>query len=140
VNALSETLLIGRREAAEATALLRAVMAEIAVAVFTFDDEGRLRLINRTGAELLGRPESELLSHGAKEIGLDQCLEGEPSRILARQFPGRAGGGWGLRRTSFREGGRPHQLLVLADLSQPLREEERASLATLDSCAWARAE
>jgi nitrogen fixation/metabolism regulation signal transduction histidine kinase len=32
-----------------------------------------------------------------------------------------------LRRTSFREGGRPHQLLVLADLSQPLREEERAA-------------
>ena len=127
VNALSETLLIGRREAAEATALLRAVMAEIAVAVFTFDDEGRLRLINRTGTELLGKPESELLGHGAEEVGLDQCLEGDPSRILTRQFPGRAGGRWGLRRTSFREGGRPHQLLVLADLSQPLREEERAA-------------
>jgi len=30
----------------------------------------------------------------------------------------------GLRRTQFREGGRPHQLVVIADLSQPLREEE----------------
>ena len=29
-----------------------------------------------------------------------------------------------MRRTSFREGGLPHQLVVIADLSQPLREEE----------------
>jgi signal transduction histidine kinase len=30
-----------------------------------------------------------------------------------------------MRRTSFREGGLPHQLVVLADLSHALREEER---------------
>src|SRR5213076_2641342 len=39
-------------------------------------------------------------------------------------FPGSIGR-WGMRRSSFRQGGRPHQLLVLADLSQALREEER---------------
>ena len=43
--------------------------------------------------------------------------------MLTRTFPGGAGR-WGMRRTSFREGGLPHQLLVIADLSQPLREEE----------------
>src|SRR5262249_14594109 len=32
---------------------------------------------------------------------------------------------WGLRRSSFRQGGLPHQLLVLSDLSRALREEER---------------
>ena len=30
-----------------------------------------------------------------------------------------------MRRTTFRQDGRPHQLLVLADLSRPLRDEER---------------
>jgi signal transduction histidine kinase len=30
-----------------------------------------------------------------------------------------------VRRTTFRQGGRPHQLLVLADVSRPLRDEER---------------
>ena len=30
-----------------------------------------------------------------------------------------------MRRSTFRQGGRPHQLLVLADVSRPLREEER---------------
>jgi nitrogen fixation/metabolism regulation signal transduction histidine kinase len=38
-------------------------------------------------------------------------------------FPG-GRGRWGMRRTQFREGGRPHQLVVIADLSQPLRTEE----------------
>ena len=38
INALGETLIGRRREATEATALLRAVMAAIDVAVFTFDD------------------------------------------------------------------------------------------------------
>src|SRR3984893_1407396 len=127
VNRLGETLLAGRQRATEATALLRAVMAEIDVAVFTFDGKGCLRLINRAGAALLDRPENELLYRHAKEIGLEECLEGDGTRTLARQFPGRNGTRWGLRRTGFREGGYPHQLLVLADLSRPLREEERAA-------------
>jgi signal transduction histidine kinase len=39
-------------------------------------------------------------------------------------FQGRLGR-WDVRRTTFRQGGVPHQLLVLADLSQALRQEER---------------
>jgi signal transduction histidine kinase len=34
-------------------------------------------------------------------------------------------GRWEVRRGTFRQGGRPHQLLVLADVSRVLREEER---------------
>ncbi|MGH7636001.1 MAG: sensor histidine kinase, partial [Gemmatimonadaceae bacterium] len=39
-------------------------------------------------------------------------------------FPGGAGR-WQLRRTTFRQNGEPHQLVVLSDLSKALREEER---------------
>jgi signal transduction histidine kinase len=39
-------------------------------------------------------------------------------------FPGGAGR-WEIRRSTFRERGLPHQLLVLSDLSRALREEER---------------
>src|SRR5271166_3174150 len=39
-------------------------------------------------------------------------------------FPGGAGQ-WGMRRGSFRQGGSPHHLVVLTDLSRALREEER---------------
>ena len=113
-----------RLGALEATALLRTVMEEINLAVFAFDDAQRLRLVNRAGERLLAQPIERLLGRTAGELGLADCLQGEPTRTLQMTFPGSIGR-WGMRRSSFRQGGKPHQLLVLADLSQALREEER---------------
>ena len=124
VNALADTLRSQRLGALEATALLSRVMTEIDVAVFTFDEQAELRLTNRAGERLLGQPSPRLLGRSAAELGLEECLEDETPRILDAAFPGGAGR-WEVRRSSFRQGGRPHQLLVLADLSRPLREEER---------------
>ena len=124
VNALGTTLRVQRLGAMEATALLRTVMAEIEVAVFTFDNEQRLRLVNRAGEKLLNRPAEQLLGRNAAGLGLADCLQGDPARTLQRSFPGGTGR-WGMRRTTFREGGLPHQLVVIADLSRALREEER---------------
>jgi signal transduction histidine kinase len=124
VNALSEMLRGHRLSSLEATALLRKVMEEIDVAIFTFDGEQRLRLLNRAGERLLAQPAERTLGRTAMELGLDVCLEGEPVRTMATSFPGGAGR-WGVRRGTFREHGRPHQMLVLANLSQALREEER---------------
>lgn len=124
VNALSETLREQRLGALEAGALLRTVMEEINLAVFAFDDTQKLRLVNRAGERLLGQPMERLMGRTAAELGLADCLQGEPARTLQASFPGGMGR-WGMRRNSFRQGGLPHQLLVLADLSQALREEER---------------
>jgi nitrogen fixation/metabolism regulation signal transduction histidine kinase len=124
VNALGETLREQRLGALEATALLRTVMSEIEVAVFAFDGEQRLRLVNRAGERLLAQPPERLLGHTAAELGLSECLQGETTRTMPMTFPGGIGR-WGVRRTTFRERGLPHQLLVLSDLSRPLREEER---------------
>src|SRR5208337_2153014 len=93
-------------------------------AVFTFDSEQCLRLMNRAGERLLGQPSERILGRTAAELGLGDCLEGEPARTLTISFPGGAGR-WAMRRSAFRESGMPHELLVLADLSRPLREEER---------------
>ncbi len=124
INELGDLLQSQRRGAVEATTLLRTVMAEIDVAIFAFDQSGTLRLVNSAGAALLAQPDDRLLGQSACAVGLAQCLEGEATRVLAgAMFPGKRGR-WGLRRTAFRDGGRPHQLLVIADLSQPLREEE----------------
>jgi two-component system, NtrC family, nitrogen regulation sensor histidine kinase NtrY len=125
VNALGDQLLVERRQAIEASALLRAVINAVEIAVFTFDDNGKLRLMNPAGADLLARSEQQALDHDAQELGLSDCLVGEPVRLVERDFPGRTTTRWGLRRTTFREGGRPHQLLVLSDLGRALREEER---------------
>jgi two-component system nitrogen regulation sensor histidine kinase NtrY len=124
VNALAETLRQQRLGALEATALLSKVMAEIDVAVFTFDADGRLRLVNRFGEKLLGQPEPRLLGLRAADLGLASCLEGPTPRLLDAAFGGHPGR-WEIRSGVFRQGGLPHRLLVLTDVSRPLREEER---------------
>jgi nitrogen fixation/metabolism regulation signal transduction histidine kinase len=124
VNALSETLRQQRLGALEAGALLRTVMEEIDVAIFTFDNETKLRLVNRAGERLLARPAERLLGFTADELGLQACLEGESSRTMELNFAG-GSGRWGMRRGSFRQGGLPHRLIVLSDLSRTLRDAER---------------
>src|SRR5947209_18561888 len=124
VNLLGETLRVQRLGAFEATALLRTIMAEIDVAVFTFDPDRRLRLVNHAGENLLARPMDKLLGRSAEELELAVCLDSNEDAPLTLNFPG-ASGRWGIRRSTFRERGLPHELLVLTDLSRTLREEER---------------
>jgi nitrogen fixation/metabolism regulation signal transduction histidine kinase len=124
VNSLSQTLREQRLGALEASALLRAVMEEIDVAIFTFDNENKLRLVNRAGERLLARPLERLLGFTAAELGLGASLEGEAVRTMELTFPG-GSGRWGMRRGSFRQAGLPHRLVVLSDLSRALRDEER---------------
>src|SRR5258708_6413165 len=124
VNVLASTLHDQRLGALEASALLRTVMVEIDVAVFTFDGAQTLRLVNRAGERLLAQPAEQLLGRTAVELDLRTCLDGPSPRIEDVVFPG-GSGRYEVRRTTFRQGGRPHQLLVLADVSRPLRDEER---------------
>ena len=124
VNTLGETLRTQRLGAQEASALLRSVMSEIEVAVFTFDGDQRLRLVNRAGERLLARSAEQLLGRTAIELGLGDCLQGEATRTMQITLPGGLGR-WGLRRSTFRQGGLPQHLVVLTDLSRALRDEER---------------
>src|SRR5579862_10054439 len=124
VNTLSEMLREQRLGAMEAGALLTTVMTEIDVAVFAFDGDQRIRLVNRAGERLMAQNAERLLGKSAEELGLIECLQGESARTLQKTFPG-GSGRWGFRRSIFRQGGKPHSLLVLADLSRALREEER---------------
>lgn len=123
VNAMAEMLHEQRLSAVETTALLRKVMEEIDVAVFAFDSRRALRLVNRAGERLLAAPAERITGSSAEELGLEAYLGGEPSVVLRTSFPGGAGL-WGMRRTEFREHGLPHQLLVISNLTRPLREEE----------------
>ena len=124
VNALSEMLQEQRLGAVEAGALLTTVMTEIEVAVFAFDGDRKLRLVNRAGERVMAQNAERLLGKSAEELGLAECLEGESARTLEKIFPGQSGR-WGVRRSVFRQGGKPHYLVVIADLSRALREEER---------------
>jgi len=123
INSLADTLHEQRLGALEATALLRTVMAEIDVAVFAFDEQQQLRLINRAGERLLAQPTERLTGLTAERLNLAGCLTGETTEPLPLSFAG-GSGRWGVRVSSFRQGGRHLQLLVLTDLTRPLRAEE----------------
>jgi two-component system, NtrC family, nitrogen regulation sensor histidine kinase NtrY len=126
VNALSKSLRSQRLGAMEASALLHKVINEIEAAIFAFDSDSRLRLVNRSGERLLGQPAEALMGQTAGELGLDDCLAspiGRSTRTLQlnlRDISGR----WSVYTTTFRESGIAHRLLVLSDLSRPLRAEE----------------
>src|SRR4030095_8001732 len=68
--------------------------------------------------------EPRLRERDADELGLAGFLDPGAPQILEATFPGGAGR-WEIRQSAFRLGGAPHRLLVLADVSRPLREEER---------------
>ncbi len=122
-NTLSQTLHDQRLGAVEATALLRAVMTEVDVALFTFDGDDTLLLVNRAAEELLAAPSKDLLGRNAAALGLGECLESNAGHVQQRAFP--AGSGrWGIRVIAFRERGRAHRLLAIEDLTRALREEE----------------
>lgn len=123
LNALSELLQQQRLGATEATALLRTVIEEVDVALFAFDGEGRLRLVNRAGEALLSAPRIRILGQLSGDLGLEGALE-EGSLLMDLAFPARSGR-FEVRRSTFRQGGLPHRLLVVSDLTRTLREQER---------------
>ena len=124
INKLGETLQKQRLESLEATALVHTVLEELDIAVLAFDDSQQLKLANRAAAELMGRSSESMIGRSAKELGLDELLARESNAVAFMSFAGR-GGRFEMRRSTFREGGVPHTLLMVSDLSRALREEER---------------
>jgi two-component system nitrogen regulation sensor histidine kinase NtrY len=126
INAIGATVREQRLGALEANALLAKVMLEIDVAIFAFDAQGQLRLANRAGERLLGRPPGQLIGTDAATLGMADLLSGETPRTLTLPLPQAGGAGhWELRRTSFRQHGLAHELVVLTNLQRALRAEER---------------
>ena len=124
INALSQTLREQRLAFEEKSALLAKVIAALDIAVIAFDDAQRLRLANPAAERLLGADFAVLEGRPASALGLSDWLDIADTRLVERSFPG-ASGRWEVRRARFREGGRPHDLLVITDLSRTVREEER---------------
>lgn len=131
LNALAESLRDRRLEAAEASALLQTVLAQVDVALFAFDQDRRLTLVNGAGEQLLGIGADEAMGRRAEEIGAGVWLDGQAPRVLeTSEIPGVASreqrsSRWELRRASFRRRGLPQELVVLTDVGRALRVEER---------------
>jgi len=122
INALADLLQRQRVRSLEATALLARILEVMHAPLFAFDRENLLQLVNNAGAQLLGRPLARCFGHSAREVGLDVLLASADQSIHSfGTRPTR----WLLRKALFRQEGVPHTLLLLADVSQPLQEEEQ---------------
>jgi PAS domain S-box-containing protein len=124
INELGETLQRQRLESLEATALVHTVLEELDTAVLAFDDAQQLKLVNRAAAELLGRASESLIGRTAAELRLDELLARDSRAVATMTFTGRSGR-FEVRKSTFRQGGAPHTLVMVSDLSRALREEER---------------
>jgi nitrogen fixation/metabolism regulation signal transduction histidine kinase len=130
INALAESLRRERLDALEAVALLRRVMESIDVAVFAFDADDRLTLLNAGGERLIAMPAERAIGLSAGELGLTGALDGAVPRLVELELPAHTGR-LELRRGDYRWAGRPHRLVVLSDLTRTLREEERLAFQRL---------
>jgi two-component system nitrogen regulation sensor histidine kinase NtrY len=130
INSLGNTLQRQRSEAVESTALLTSVMGAIDVAVFAFDMDEKLVLANPAARRLLNRPAvssaaegPDLVGRDASALRLEQYLTGDTPRLIEGAFGPATR--LELRRSTFYRDGKPHQLLVFADLSRALREQQQ---------------
>lgn len=124
VNALADMLSNQKVRAIEATALLQRVVDEIDAPLFAFDPASKLRLVNPAGERLLRQSEARMLGRSAVELSLQPCLGADNESIVELKLND-SQARWLLRRSSFRQNGVPHTLVVLSDVSRALREEER---------------
>ncbi len=76
INQMAGTLHEQRLGAMEAAALLQKVIGEIDVAIFAFDSQGILRLLNRSGERVLGRDAVAAIGESADHLGLNDYLSG----------------------------------------------------------------
>jgi len=124
LNSLADRMQQQKVSALEATALLKKVLMEIDVAVFTFDQQQALKIVNRAGEQLMGRIAPRILGLTAPELGLSHYLDAPSPQVVEATFPGKHGR-WAVSHTAFRENGVPHELLIISDMSRALRAEER---------------
>jgi two-component system, NtrC family, nitrogen regulation sensor histidine kinase NtrY len=124
INALADLLQRQRVRSLEATALLARILEVMHSPLFAFDRENQLQLVNHSGVQLLGRPHARCFGHSARELGLEDLLAAKDQTI--HSFNGKPNR-WLLRKATFRQDGKPHTLLLLADVSRPLQEEEQAA-------------
>jgi len=124
VNALADMLSDEKVRTIEATALLQRVVDEIDAPLFAFDPGSLLRLVNPAGEHLLRQNKARMLGRTAADLRLEQCLTADNESLVELNLKDTQAR-WLLRRSSFRQSGVPHTLVVLSDVSRALREEER---------------
>jgi two-component system, NtrC family, nitrogen regulation sensor histidine kinase NtrY len=130
INEFADLLQSQRLGELEASALLRCVISSMDAPVLAFDPEHRLRLVNPAAERIFRLIAERDLGTSAHDLQLADVLDQPDRGILVLGGKGNPVH-WMVRRSSFRQHGIPHTLLVLSDVSIALREQERDAFQRL---------
>ena len=130
VNALADLLRSQRVHSLEATALLARILEGMHTPLFAFDRQENLQIVNPAGADFLGRNSERCIGRSATELGLEKLLQAADQSV---HTVGEHSKRWLLRKSTFRQSGMPHTLLLFADVSLPLQEEQQIAWKRLIS-------
>lgn len=129
-NELAARLQDEQRDLQESLQLLSKTLAALDGAVFAFEQDQRLRLVNPAGERLLGQTAQNLLGRDAAELELAGLFSLPSGSIHARTFAGQPGR-WQITHTVLRSRSQAGRLLLVQPMERALREEEAQAFRRL---------
>lgn len=129
-NDLAARLQDEQRDLQESLQLLSKTLAALDGAVFAFEQDRRLRLVNPAGERLLGQDAQHLLGRDAAELGLAELFDLPSGSIHAASFAGHPGR-WQITHAVLRSRSQAGQLLLVQPMERALREEEAQAFRRL---------
>jgi nitrogen fixation/metabolism regulation signal transduction histidine kinase len=129
-NRLALHLQDERRGVHETLQLLSKTLAMLDGAVFVFEQDQRLRMVNPAGEHLLGQAATDLIGQQAEALGLAPLFALPSGSLHARGFRGQAGR-WQVSHAALRSRSQSGRLLVIQPMERALREEEAQAFRRL---------
>lgn len=129
-NALAQRLQDEQRDSHESLQLLSKTLAALDGAVFAFEQDQRLRLVNPAGERLLGAAAEQLIGRSAQALGLSALFALPSGSIHAHAFAGQQGR-WQIGHAALRSRSQAGQLLLVQPMERALREEEAQAFRRL---------
>lgn len=129
-NALAQRLQDDQRDSHESLQLLSKTLAALDGAVFAFEQDQRLRLLNPAGERLLGVAAQQAIGQSAQALGLAGLFDVPSGSIQAHAFP-RQQGRWQIGHAALRSRSQAGRLLLVQPMERALREEEAQAFRRL---------
>ncbi len=129
-NALAQRLQDEQRDSHESLQLLSKTLAALDGAVFAFEQDQRLRLVNPAGERLLGVAAQQAIGQSAQALGLAVLFDVPSGSIQAHAFAGQQGR-WQIGHAALRSRSQAGRLLLVQPMERALREEEAQAFRRL---------
>ncbi len=122
INFLTDTLMRQRYEVKESQILLAKVISHIDVAIFAFDHNRKITLVNPAGEKLLRQKQKALLGQTIGQWLPDTVLA-QRDGVAEFNFPADSGQ-FQVRQDEFMENNQKHSILFITNVQALLRAEE----------------